>query len=161
MARDLLWYAVMTRSLPRVAPAHGDAEIARVRTFARALDVYGLDAVIGFVLPGIGDAIGSLLGLYIVAIAIRRRVASVVVARMLLNLSVDMVIGVVPVLGDLADFAFRANQKNLALLESRPVGGKPHASDWAVLALVGAGFTAVLVLLGYLVVSVVHRLSGG
>lgn len=147
--------------LPRAAPAHGDAEIERVRTFARAFDRYGLDAVIGFVLPGIGDAIGSLLGLYIVVIAIRRRVSSVVVARMLLNLSIDMIVGVVPVIGDLADFAFRANDKNLALLESRPAGGKPHASDWAVLALVGAGFAAVLVLLGYLAVAVVHRLAGG
>lgn len=150
--------AVLDRS--RGAAAHGDAEIARVRTFATVLDRYGLDAVIGFVLPGIGDAIGALLGLYIVVIAIRRRVSSVVIARMLLNLAIDMVVGVVPIVGDIADIAFQANRKNLALLEARPVGGKAHVSDWAVLIAVAAGFTAVLVLLGYVVAAVVHRLAG-
>lgn len=136
-----------------------DPELERVRTFARVFDRYGLDAVIGLVLPGIGDAIGSLLGLYVVAIAIRRRVSSVVVARMLLNLAVDLVIGIVPVIGDIADFAFRANEKNLRLLEARPAGGKPHASDWAVLISVGVGFAGVLVMLGYLVVVVVRRVT--
>ncbi|HEY0192689.1 MAG TPA: DUF4112 domain-containing protein [Kofleriaceae bacterium] len=148
-----------TSDLARVAPAHGDAEIERVRTFAHVFDRYGLDAVIGFVLPGIGDAIGALLGLYVVVIGIRRRVSSVVIARMLLNLGIDMVIGVVPLIGDVADVAFRANEKNLKLLEARPAGGKAHASDWAVLAAVGVGFTAVLVLLVYVVIAVVHRFS--
>ena len=72
----------MIASAPaRPAVPAGNLEIERVRTFARVFDRYGVDAILGFVLPGLGDVIGSLLGLYIVAIAIRRRVASVVVVR--------------------------------------------------------------------------------
>lgn len=136
-----------------------DRELARVRAFARLLDHYGLDAVIGFVLPGVGDVIGALLGLYIVGIAIRRGVSAVVVARMALNLGIDLVIGLVPILGDLADFAFRANAKNLALLEARGAAGKPHAADWAVLAAVGAGFVAMLGASLYALISILRWLG--
>ncbi|HEX4420745.1 MAG TPA: DUF4112 domain-containing protein [Kofleriaceae bacterium] len=144
---------------PRAVLTAADPEIERVRTFARVFDRYGLDALIGFVLPGIGDVLGSLLGLYIVVVAIRRRVSSLVIARMLLNLGIDMVIGVVPIIGDIADFAFHANEHNLALLESRAAGGKARASDWAVLAAVGLGFAAVLGAMIYVVIWVIHKLA--
>jgi len=62
----------------------------------------------------------------------------VVLARMLLNLGIDMALGAVPVLGDLIDFAFRANQRNLALLEAWL--NRPHQtrrrSTWLLVLLV-------------------------
>lgn len=135
-----------------------DVEIERVRTFARVLDHYGVDAVLGFVLPGVGDVVGSLLGLYIVGIAVRRGVSPVVIVRMLLNLGLDLVIGVVPVLGDLADFAFRANDKNLGLLEARPER-RARAGDWALVGAVGVGFAAVVALVGWAVVAAIRWLG--
>jgi uncharacterized protein DUF4112 len=144
----------------RAVGTAGDPEIERVRTFARVFDRYGLDAIIGLVLPGIGDVIGSLLGLYIVGIALRRKVSTVVVVRMLINLGLDLLIGVVPVVGDIADFAFRANEKNLALLEARSAGGPARASDWAMLAAVVLGFVAVLGALGYAVIALVRAIGG-
>jgi len=81
------------------------AEIARARTLARVLDHYLVDPLLGLFLPGVGDLIGSLLGLYLVAIAVRRRMSQVIVARMLLHLALDAVLGAIPVLGDIADFA--------------------------------------------------------
>lgn len=137
-----------------------DRELARVRTFARLLDHYGLDAVIGFVLPGVGDVIGALLGLYIVGIAIRRKVSAIVVARMVLNLGLDLGIGLVPIVGDLADFAFRANAKNLALLESRAATGGPRAGDWIVLAAVSVGFVGAIGASLYALVAVLRWLVG-
>jgi hypothetical protein len=144
----------------RVDGGARDNEIERVRTFARVFDHYGVDAILGLLLPGVGDAAGSLLGLYIVGIAIRRRMPGVFIVRMLINLGADMLLGVVPLLGDVADFLFKANDKNLRLLESRAPGGKPRPADWAVLIAVALGFVAVVALVIYLVAAVIHRLSG-
>ena len=60
-----------------------------------------------------------------------------VVARMLLHLGIDMFVGVLPVIGDIADFFYKANEKNLALLEERLNEPKRdaigNAVDWAYL----------------------------
>jgi hypothetical protein len=127
-------------------------DIARARTLARVLDHYLLDPVLGLVLPGAGDLIGSLLGLYMVGIAVRRRMSPMVVARMLLNLAFDAAIGAIPLLGDIADFAFRANQRNLALLVDRRATGRATVRDW--LAVAGA-FAAFVVAVGLVITGVV------
>jgi hypothetical protein len=74
----------------------------------------GLDAIVGLI-PGVGDLVSAAVGTWIVAEATRFRLPRVVVARMVLNSVADLVIGVVPVLGDLFDVAFRSNRKNLEL----------------------------------------------
>jgi hypothetical protein len=74
---------------------------------------------------------------------------------MLLNLGVDMALGAMPVLGDLVDIAFRANQRNLALLErwlERPHQTRSR-SVWLFVLL-----TAPLVLLAILTIEVAFRL---
>lgn len=149
--------SLRARDVDPAAP-HG-VEIERVRTFARVLDRYGVDAVLGFFVPGLGDVLGSLLGLYIVSIAMRRGVAGVVIARMLLNLGLDMVLGVVPVVGDLADVAFQANVKNLALLESRAATRQARASDWLMVGGVAIGFVAVTALLVYAMIALFGALG--
>jgi hypothetical protein len=143
----------------RTVAAPRDLEIERVRTFARVFDRYGLDAVLGFVLPGVGDIAGSLLGLYIVAIAMRRRFPAAVVVRMLLNLGFDLVIGILPLVGDVADFVFRANERNLRLLEDRSAAGKARASDWLVIGAVALGLAAIVGLVIYALVAIVRRLG--
>src|SRR3954471_11611551 len=113
-------------------PVPGDIE--RARTLARVLDHYLVDPLLGLILPGAGDLIGSLLGLYLVVIAVRRRMSPVIVARMLLNLALDAVFGAIPLIGDIADFAYKANQRNLALLVGRHRTGKATARDWLAVA---------------------------
>jgi len=93
-----------------------------------------------------------------VAIAIRRRFPAAVVVRMLLNLGVDMVIGIVPLVGDVADFVFRANERNLHLLEDRSATGKARASDWLVIGAVGLGLAAIVGLVIYAMVAIVRGL---
>lgn len=127
-----------------------DVELERVRVVARVLDSYFVDPLIGLVLPGGGDVIGSLLGVYTVMIAVRRKVSPVVIARMIMNLGLDAAIGFVPFVGDLADFAFKANKKNLELLERsiETRGGKASAKDWLVVvgaALLYIGIMAFVV----------------
>jgi hypothetical protein len=134
-------------------------ELERVRLLSRVLDHYMVDPLIGVVLPGVGDLIGSLLGFYVVTIAVRRKVSPIVIARMLLNLAIDAGLGFVPVLGDIADVAFKANEKNLALLTERHETGRARARDW--LAVVGAllAFVAVLGLLIYAIVALVRAVT--
>lgn len=134
-------------------------ELARVRTLTRVLDRYMLDPVLGLVLPGAGDLIGSVLGLYVVAIAVRRRVSPIVIARMLMNLAIDAAIGVVPIAGDLADLAFRANEKNFALLSERYDGRRATARDWLAVGGALLAFVGVLALATYAIVRVIRALA--
>lgn len=100
--------------------------MTRVRRLARLLDSalripgtnvrFGLDAVIGLV-PGLGDAAGAALAAYLVLLAARLGAPQAVVLRMLLNVTVDAVAGAVPVLGDLFDVGWKANTRNIELLD--------------------------------------------
>src|ERR1044072_8144193 len=62
----------------RVTDRRPDAALERVRTLTRVLDSYFVDPLLGLVLPGAGDLIGSVLGLYVVGIALQRRMSPVV-----------------------------------------------------------------------------------
>src|SRR5258708_26216474 len=70
--------------------------------------------------------------------------SKVPVAGMLLKLGIDMAIGAVPIIGDLADFGFKANDRNLKLVESREANSPARASDWLVLVGAFAGLFALL-----------------
>lgn len=76
---------------------------------------FGIDALIGLV-PGIGDFLGMAVGAIVLIEAVRHRVGLRIIARMLFNLWLDAAVGSIPVLGDLWDFYFKANRRNLALL---------------------------------------------
>ena len=76
---------------------------------------FGLDGLIGL-LPVIGDTVTLLLSLYVVSVGVRLGATPATVLRMLINVAVDAVVGGIPLLGDLADIAFKANRRNLALL---------------------------------------------
>jgi hypothetical protein len=157
----------MSTPLPYVAPrakrgtgTQLDPEVERVRQFAKILDTYYVDPLIGLVLPGAGDLIGSMLGLYSVTLAIRRRMSPVIIARMLMNLAIDGVLGIVPLVGDIFDLGFKANTRNIALLTERAEhGGKATAKDW--LAVIGAGlaFFAVIGLSIYAIVSLIRAIA--
>ncbi len=120
----------------------------RARTIARVLDDAYVDPILGFLLPGVGDLVGSIIGLYIVSIAVRRRMPAIVIARMLLNLAIDSAVGILPVVGDAADVAFKANNRNAALLESRVAGGSTWR-DWAAVVGALALFLAVTAVMIY------------
>lgn len=147
-ARDV---AVPAEALP--------PEIARARTLARVLDGYFVDPLLGLILPGVGDLIGSLLGLYLVVVAVKRRMSPVIIARMLLHLALDAVLGAVPVLGDIADVAYKANERNLALLVGRHETGKATARDWLAVGGAAAVFVAVVVGVGYAVAALVRAIA--
>src|SRR5918993_1560801 len=91
---------------------------------------FGLDAIIGLI-PGIGDISTPTFSALILLQAVRMRLPIVVQARMVLNAALDMLLGLVPVLGDLVDIGWKANLRNLALLERHARPGVPPArSDY-------------------------------
>jgi len=91
---------------------------------------FGLDAIIGLI-PGVGDITTPVFAALLLVQGVRMRLPLVVQARMVLNSLLDLLLGFVPVVGDLADIAFKANLRNLALLErhARP-GVEPAGSDY-------------------------------
>lgn len=75
----------------------------------------GLDGIIGLI-PGVGDVLASTASMWIVLAGVRRGVPLSVVLRMVMNVGLETIIGSIPIIGDLFDFAFRANLRNLALI---------------------------------------------
>src|SRR5262245_17922722 len=75
----------------------------------------GLDAIIGLI-PGVGDAAGLLMSSYIVIQAIRFGAPRALLMRMVLNVVIEALIGAIPVLGDLFDATFKANMRNIRML---------------------------------------------
>jgi len=101
-------------------------DVARLAALARWLDsairipgtsiTLGFDAIIGLI-PVLGDSAALVLGLWIVSRAHRLGVSTPTLVRMLGNLGIDTLLGAVPLLGDVFDIFWKANQRNIALLE--------------------------------------------
>jgi len=86
----------------------------------------GIDAIIGL-FPFIGDLIGVLASSYILAEAQRLGASRAVLARMAFNVAVEGIVGIVPLAGDLFDAAWKANQRNVRLLNDWL--DRPHSTE--------------------------------
>ena len=146
------------------------ARVERLRRLAVLLDDsipipgtrfrIGVESIIGLI-PGAGDLAGGAFSLYILLQAARMGVPRPLLVRMGTNLVIDVVVGAVPVLGDLFDAGFKANLRNLALLErhaDRPVASTRSSRRFVALLalLVGCcivGAIAVLVWLIHLLLT--------
>ena len=99
--------------------------IARIEALATLLDTafiipgtnlrFGFDALIGLV-PGIGDAVTTVVSLWLVKEARALGAPGHLVARMLGNIAIDGLVGAVPLLGDAFDLVWKSNRRNLHLL---------------------------------------------
>lgn len=112
----------------------------------------GLDGIVGLV-PGIGDALGLAASAYIIVRAKGLGVPRIVLTRMIGNVALEFVIGLIPLLGDLFDFAFKANRRNLALMEQylvneREVRRRSRARVFLAIA-IGLVLLALLLILAF------------
>ncbi len=120
--------------------------LTRLRRFATWLDAgiaipgtrirFGLDPLLGLV-PGVGDAAGALLAGWILVEAIRLGARPATLGRIAYNIGLDALIGAIPLLGDAFDFMWKANLKNVALLER-------HTADPITAGRADRAFVAVL-----------------
>jgi hypothetical protein len=107
---------------------------------------FGLDGIVGFI-PGVGDLLGGLASCIIVLAAYFRGVALVTIARMVANVGIEVLVGMVPVLGNLFDIAWRANRRNYHLLErSLAAPQRDTWRDWMFMGLLGLGLLALAML---------------
>lgn len=113
----------------------------------------GLDPLIGLI-PGLGDMAGTILSSYIVLQAVRLGAPRAILTRMVLNIGIEAAVGLVPVLGDIFDATFKANVRNVQLLNGLLNGLpanqtlKPIVSRGVIVGIVAA-LLAILVLVSW------------
>ena len=137
------------KSTPRISlsnlPSHSASSLHRLRKISHLLDNaipvpgtkyrFGLDPILGL-LPGGGDTIGGLMSVYIVFEGMRMGVPAKTIGRMGFNIVFDLLTGTVPVLGDLFDLGWKANSRNVALLEQHIAAPEPSRAADKVFAVV-------------------------
>ncbi|CAN5691499.1 hypothetical protein BH18ACI5_BH18ACI5_16610 [soil metagenome] len=125
-------------------PNSSDRAVVALRKYAVLLDSafqvpgttmrFGLDPIIGLI-PWAGDLVTGFFSVMIVIHAVRLRIPKIVIARMMLNTALDLVVGAVPLLGDLFDAGFKANLRNLVLLERHALSAaRPTRGDYLFVA---------------------------
>jgi hypothetical protein len=134
----------------QLTPAQ-EQRIAALRHVARLLDSaykvpgtsyrIGLDPIVGLV-PGFGDLISPLFTIALLWQSHDLKLPRIVQLRMLFNVVIDTVIGTIPLAGDLFDFAWKANDMNMALLDRHASEEGPgSAGDWVFVG----GLTLLLI----------------
>lgn len=112
----------------------------RIRKLSRLMDTaigipgtkfrIGLDPIIGLI-PGAGDVISTAFSAYIIYLATRFGIPSKDIQRMILNISLEAVVGTVPLVGDLFDAYYKSNIRNLAILEQHLQAAEPEIEELA------------------------------
>jgi Domain of unknown function (DUF4112) len=125
---------------------------------------FGLDGIVGFI-PGVGDAIGGIASCVIIIAAWMRGVSYVTLARMVANWGIEVVLGMVPVVGNLFDIGWKANRRNYALLTGSladPQGVKRRS--WIFFAglcvVLGALLVLPMLVFAWMSVELEHVMAG-
>jgi hypothetical protein len=125
----------------------------------------GLDPILGL-LPGAGDTVAGVLSAYIVVEAARMGIPRETLVRMVSNIILEVVLGSVPLLGDVFDAMWKANARNITLLESHvdmPQTGRKGDRLFLILLILGLA----VVVIGFATFSVImvrfliSAISGG
>lgn len=125
---------------------------------------FGLDPLLGLI-PGLGDALSTLVSLYILSAARRYGVPRVTVLRMAANIAVDFALGSLPFVGDAFDVFWKSNVRNVALLRRHVVATpaeqrRARSGDWLFmtgLALLLVAMLAGSILIAYGVIYLLGR----
>ncbi|GGD05402.1 DUF4112 domain-containing protein [Halopseudomonas salina] len=119
---------------------------------------FGLDGLIGLI-PGVGDVISALISSVVISEAARMGAPKTLLLKMAFNVLVDTVVGAVPLVGDLFDFAWKANNRNVSLLNRyldspRETEVTSRVFVWGL----SAALLGLVVLVGYLLVLLLQAL---
>ena len=109
---------------------------------------FGLDPLLGLV-PIVGDLSSTAVSVVLLLTMLRHGASGAVVVRMALNILIDTVVGAIPILGNVFDFTFKSNERNVALLRRHYAQGQHAGSGkWLVLLLI-LGFVVVFGLVAW------------
>jgi hypothetical protein len=108
---------------------------------------FGLDAVIGLI-PGAGDLSTFAISSYMLVVMAKNGASGYVLARMVVNVLIDAIFGMIPVIGDLFDIGFKANMRNMRLMHEYYQEGRHRGSAWRVIV-------PVLIILFFLVAGII------
>jgi hypothetical protein len=107
---------------------------------------FGIDGIVGLV-PGVGDVLAGLLSLVIPIAAWIRGVPYVALVRMGANVGIGVLVGSIPLLGDVFDIAWKANRRNYRLLQRHLQQPRQHTwRDWVFLLVLVAGLGLIFAL---------------
>ncbi len=108
----------------------------------------GLEAIVGL-LPIGGDILGMIFSTYILVQAVQLGLPKITLLRMVLNILIDGVVGSIPILGDLFDSTWKANTKNVNLLEAHLLSPQSshQADEWFFMLLLAVVLLVILVLI--------------
>jgi hypothetical protein len=105
----------------------------------------GLDGFLGLI-PGIGDMAGAAVSALIIARAMKSGISKSAILRMVINVGVDSLVGAVPFLGDLFDFAFKSNRYNLEIYREAIRGERQPVRDWFFVLFVSLALLVIVLL---------------
>lgn len=117
----------------------------------------GLDPIVGLLLPGAGDVITGVGSISLLFLALKERIPTVAIGRMVANIAIDTFGGAIPILGDAWDVYWRANRKNLEIIEKYRDDPKAEPSNVDKLLVYGG---VGLVLLGIAIPLVLGMIFG-
>jgi hypothetical protein len=107
---------------------------------------FGIDGIIGLI-PGLGDILAGLASFILIIAAWFRGIPYITLTRMLVNLAIGVVVGSIPIFGDIFDIAWKANRRNFALITRHLQQPHQHTwRDWAFLALLVLAALAVFLI---------------
>ena len=129
---------------PRPLTAGQEQRLKALKHMSRLLDSafvlpgteirIGLDPILGLV-PGLGDLVSPLFAIAMLWQGRDLGIPRVVQFRMIFNVAIDALVGMLPIAGDIFDFAWKANDRNYALLERHAYEHRrPTAGDWLFVA---------------------------
>jgi hypothetical protein len=137
-----------------------DPELARLEALSKLMDNqyripgsnlrFGLDGIIGLI-PYMGDMAGFIASGFLMRIMVKKGASPLLMARMLFNYILDAIAGTVPLFGDLFDFGFKANKRNITLLKKYYADGKVKPNATRSMAFLGIVFFVLFVVLIWLV----------
>ena len=118
---------------------------------------FGLDPLLGL-LPVVGDLSSTIVSVALLLTMMRHGASGAVVVRMGLNILIDTVVGAIPLIGNVFDFAYKSNERNVALLRRHYAEGRHTGSGKGLVLLVLLGLLAVLGLVVWGGVALAHAL---
>jgi hypothetical protein len=105
----------------------------------------GLDGLLGLI-PGFGDVTGGIISSLIIARSLQLGLPRSAILRMITNVAVDSFLGIIPFAGDVFDFVYKANTKNIEIYRQALRGERQAGKDWAFIVFVVAATAAMILL---------------